>query len=123
LTQINGASWSPSGSKIVFGACFGVRGLCDHQSAIMEVNPDGSGLHRVPIPGCGGATSDPTSTACFNASWSPDGTKIAFDRSKARFGQNVYTVNASGSGLAQVTQSGTGLPITDLDWGPHPLAT
>src|SRR5207248_615744 len=55
LTGIGEASWSPSGNKIVFGAQL----RRDHRSVVMEVNPDGSGLHQVPIPGCGGAFSDP----------------------------------------------------------------
>lgn len=116
LTNIQGASWSPSGNKIVFGASTDR----DHQSVIMEVNPDGSGLHRIPIPGCGGANADPKSISCFNARWSPNGTKLAFERSPTRFGQNVYTANPDGSGLTQVTRSG--LAVTDQDWGPHPLA-
>jgi Tol biopolymer transport system component len=126
LTQIAGGSWSPIGDKIAFGACYGHQGQCDHRSAIMEVNPDGSGLHRVPIPGCGGAVSDPTSIACFNAKWSPDGTKIAFARaamSKFLIVQNVYTANADGTGLFQVTYGRSGLFIDDLDWGAHPLTT
>jgi Tol biopolymer transport system component len=120
LSEIGEASWSPSGDKIVFGASTDP----DHRSAILEVNPDGTGLHQVLIPGCGGAFSDPTSVACFDVRWSPDGTKIAFARTMTRFSsvQNVYTANADGSGLAQVTHSDSGLAIDDLDWGPHPPA-
>jgi Tol biopolymer transport system component len=121
LTQITEASWSPSGDKIVFGASPDP----DHRSAIMAVNADGSGLHQVPIPGCGGAFSDRNSIACFNPRWSPDGTKIALARTMTQFSsvQNVYTANADGSGLAQVTHSRAGLGIGDVDWGPHPLST
>jgi hypothetical protein len=54
---ISGGSWSPSGNEILFGG----SPDDDHRRAIFEVNADGSGLHQVPIPGCGGAFSDPKS--------------------------------------------------------------
>ena len=112
------ASWSPSGDHILFGA----RGEADHRRSIFVVNADGSGLHQVPIAGCGGAFSDPRSIACFDPGWSPDGTKIVFVRTSPRFGtQAVYTANVNGSGLSQVT-TGTNLGVFSPDWGPHPLA-
>ena len=113
-------SWSPSGNKILFVS----RIDPSHRFAIWVVHPDGSGLHQVPImPACGGAFSDPRSFSCFQPSWSPDGTKIIFTgRTANGTQQNIYTVNADGSGLTQVTNSAGG-PYQDADWGPHPLAT
>jgi len=74
-----GASWSPSGGQILFGA----NADTDHRRSIFAVNADGTGLHQVPIPGCGGAFSDPRSIACFAPGWSPDGMKIVFSRASA----------------------------------------
>jgi len=113
-----GGSWSPSRNNILFVA----RAAPDHRRAIWVVNADGSGLHQLAIsPSCGGAFSDPTSISCFDPGWSPDGTKIVFTRISANGTQsNIYTVNADGSHLFQVTNTGgDGQP----DWGPHPLAT
>ena len=112
-----GPSWSPSGNKILFGN----RIDPSHRLAIWVVNADGSGLHQLPItPACGGAFSDPRSVSCFSPGWSPDGTKIVFTRVSANgTQQNVYTVNADGSGLTQVTTSGG---ASQPDWGTHPLA-
>jgi Tol biopolymer transport system component len=76
----------------------------------------------VPItPSCGGAFSDARSISCLDPGWSPDGTKIVFTRATKSPGtpSSIYTVNADGSGLFQVTNArGDSQP----DWGPHPLA-
>ena len=110
-------SWSPSGNKILFVS----RIDPSHRLAIWVVRADGSGLHQLPImPACGGAFSDPKSVSCFSPGWSPDGTKIVFTRISANgTQQNIYTVNADGSGLTQVTNSGG---ASQADWGTHPLA-
>jgi Tol biopolymer transport system component len=111
-------SWSPSGNRILFVS----RIDPSRRAAIWVVRADGSGLHQVPItPACGGAFSDPRSVSCFSPGWSPDGTKIVFTRLSANGTQvNIYTVNADGSGLTRVTNSGG---VQNPDWGPHPLAT
>ncbi len=110
------ASWSPSGNKVLFGA----RSDPDHRGAIWVVNSDGTGLHQVGIPSCGGAFSNRTSVSCFDPGWSPDGTKIVFGRFDPTNGRrDIYTANADGSGLSQVTHSGLG--DSWPDWGPHPL--
>ena len=113
-----GGNWSPTGNKILLTT----RLDADHRLAIWVVNADGSGLHQLPItPACGGAFSDPRSISCFQPGWSPDGTKIVFTRISANgTQQNIYTVNADGSGLTQLTNSGG---ARDPDWGTHPLAS
>ena len=113
------ASWSPSGDQILFGG----NTDPDHRRSIFVVNADGSGFHKVPIPGCGGAFSDPQSISCFEPGWSPDGTKVVFARSSVMFGTTaIYTANADGSGFSQITHP-TNLGVGSPDWGTHPLAT
>ena len=117
LNDENLGSWSPRGDQILFTA----RPEPGHRQAIWVVDTDGSGLHQLPIPSCGGALSDPTSIGCPIAGWSPDGTKIVFTRVSSKGRQlNIYTANADGSGLLQVTHKG--FQDTFPDWGTHPLA-
>ena len=107
-----GGRWSPDGNQILIVALASE----DAHKAIWVVNPDGSELHQLPItPACGGLFSDPTSAGCYSPSWSPDGSKIVFTRSNADgTSENIYTVNADGSGLFQVTDGGGD---DDPDWG------
>jgi TolB protein len=111
-------SWSPDGNQILFVALASE----DAHKAIWVVNTDGSSLRQLPItPACGGLFSDPTSHGCYSPSWSPDGSKIVFTRSSPDGEQeDIYTVNADGSGLFQVTDSGGD---DNPDWGTHPAVT
>jgi TolB protein len=94
-------AWSPDGSQILLET----SATEDIHSEIWVVNADGGSPHELPItPACGGSFSDPSSSGCFDPAWSPDGTKIVFARSSADGStQNIYIVNADGSGLVQVT--------------------
>jgi Tol biopolymer transport system component len=111
------ASWSPQGNEIVFSA----HAPSDTRSTIWRMHTDGSGLRQLPISGCGGSFADPTSIGCFSPRWSPDGRKIVFARLVAATGQeDLYTVNADGSGLFQVTRT-PDIAEDGGDWGTHPL--
>jgi hypothetical protein len=126
-TLLNGddcGDWSPQGNEIVFSA----SASADVRRSLWVVHADGSGgLHQIPIAGCGGSRSDPNSVSCRQPAWSPDGEKIVFDvNNSANHLHNIYTVNADGTGLFQVTHGtsivageGDGSP----DWGVHPLAS
>jgi len=97
-------SWSPTENQILFVA----RASAGRLPTIWVVNADGSGLHQLSIsPACGGADSDLNSTACLYPGWSPDGTKVIFARVEAGQEQgDIYGVNADGSGLFQITDTG-----------------
>jgi len=111
-------SWSPQGNEITFSAHV-PNG--DYHSSVWVVHLDGSGLRQLPIAGpCGGPFSDPTTFGCFNPVWSPDGQKIAFGRNQDDGQRDLYTVNADGSGLFQVTHT-PDINEFNGDWGTHPL--
>jgi len=110
-------SWSPQRNEIVFSAHYPDY---DYHSSIWIVHSDGSGLRQLPVPGCGGLISDQTTIGCFNPVWSPDGKKIAFGRNRADEQRDLYTVNADGSGLFQVTHTPE-ISEFNGDWGTHAL--
>jgi Tol biopolymer transport system component len=111
------ASWSPTQDQIVFGAY-----PPGHRRALFVVNADGSGLRQLPIPGCGGSFADyQTSIACFEPSWSPDGTKVVFTRASNQFLiENIYTANVDGSDLTRITHNSQRLDVCCANWGTHP---
>jgi TolB protein len=111
-------SWSPQRNEIVFSAHVPDS---DYHSSIWVVHSNGTGLHQLSIAGpCGGPFSDPTTIGCFNPVWSPDGRKIAFGRNADDDQRDLYTVNADGSGLFQVTHT-PDISEFNGDWGIHPL--
>jgi Tol biopolymer transport system component len=101
-------SWSPNGRSILF----------DGKGSLYVVHPDGTGLAKIPL------TTSGISRA-FAPGWSPDGTKIVFAlftrTSPGTEQEGIYTANADGSHIKQVTNA----PIYDTgpDWGTHPLAS
>jgi TolB protein len=111
-------NWSPQGNQIVFSAHV-PNG--DYHSSVWVVHFDGTGLRQLPIAGpCGGPFADPSTYGCFNPVWSPDGRKIAFGRNQDDSQRDVYTVNADGSGLFQVTHTDD-ISEFNGDWGTHPV--
>ena len=111
-------SWSPQRNEILFSAHV-PNG--DFHSSIWVVHSDGTGLRQLPIEGpCGGPFSDLTTIGCFNPVWSPDGQKIAFGRNRDDEQRDLYTVNADGSGLFQVTHT-PDISEFNGDWGTHPV--
>ncbi|HEY6607109.1 MAG TPA: hypothetical protein VIZ44_12205 [Gaiellaceae bacterium] len=111
-------NWSPQGNEIVFSAHV-PNG--DYHSSIWVVHFNGTGLRQLPIAGpCGGPFADPTTFGCFNPVWSPDGKKITFGRNVDDAQRDLYTVNADGSDLFQVTHT-PDISEFNGDWGTHPL--
>jgi Tol biopolymer transport system component len=111
-------SWSPQANEIAFSAHIPDT----DRSTIWVVHSDGSGLRQIPVPGCGGLRSDPTSIGCQNPVWSPDGRKLMFERHFLTPSDHfeLYTVNADGSGLFPVTNT-PNLDEAGGDWGTHPV--
>ena len=111
-------NWSQQRNDIVFSAHV-PNG--DYHSSVWVVHFNGAGLRQLPIAGpCGGPFSDPATYGCFSPVWSPDGRKIAFGRNQDDDQRDLYTVNADGSGLFQVTHTDD-ISEFNGDWGIHPL--
>jgi Tol biopolymer transport system component len=92
------AAWSPDGSQIAwFDYVDASATHCDCTSVLSFVNPDGTGLREevAPLPDLG---------ASPNLVWSPDGSRLAFESDQ------IFVINADGSGLRQITREG------DNDW-------
>jgi WD40 repeat protein len=116
--RFGSGSWSPQGNEIVFSSQYP---NADYHSSLWVVHSDGTGLRQLPVSGpCGGPRADPSTIGCFNPVWSPDGQKIAFGRNQDDGQRDLYTVNADGSGLFQVTNT-PDINEFNGDWGIHPL--
>jgi len=102
-------SWSPDGTRIVYGRRAGNQG----QEALWVV--DVASGRSQPITGC-----PHSSCAYFDRAWSPDGRRIAFAR-LVGWASALYTVRPDGSGLTRITSRGQ---IGDPQWSPdgHQLA-
>jgi Tol biopolymer transport system component len=102
-------SWSPDGTRILYStACwFGDCGQPRTGAQLYTILPDGSGLRQLTH----------LSGNVESGRWSPDGKSIVFVRN-SRVGPvgDVYTVNATGSGLRRVTQA-PDLDPGNPDWG------
>jgi Tol biopolymer transport system component len=109
------ADWSPQGNEIIFQR----HVTPDVFGSIWVIHADGTGLHEIHISGlnCGASVSDPNGVGCHEPRWSPDGKKIIFAAGTAAAGVNIYTANADGSDLTQVSFGGSD---DDPAWGTHP---
>jgi Tol biopolymer transport system component len=111
----NDGDWSPQGNEIIFSR----HVTADARGSLWIIHADGSGLREINIQGvsCGGSVFAPTGFGCHEPHWSPDGRKIIFAGNSPSTGVNIYTANADGSGLFQVTHDGAD---DDPSWGTHP---
>jgi Tol biopolymer transport system component len=102
--EIASARWSPDGQDIISETT---------QGTLFVVHPDGPGLSMIRLH------TGTTRYFAFEPSWSPDGTQIVFCMS-INGQEDIYTANADGSNVKQVTDT----PDFENgpDWGTHPLA-
>ena len=96
--SVYGLSWSPDGSAFAFPSTAG---------GIFVMTSDGRDLRRL------------TSHLDHEPNWSPDGRRIAFMREDPDRGDDVYVMNADGSGQVNITKK-PALMHQDVDWGKRP---
>ena len=95
------AAWSPDGTKLSFSGT--LPGPYGDYGRIFVVNRDGTGLRQLsPEVAAGDYKYD------SGSSWSPDGTRLVFDRSAV-----LFFINADGTGLVSTGVSGA-FPV----WSP-----
>jgi len=102
--EIASAQWSPDGREIISETT---------QGRLFVVRPDGRGITPIHLH------TGTTQYFAFEPDWSPDGTRIVFCM-YIHGQEDIYTANADGSNLVQVTNS----PEIENgpDWGRHPTA-
>ena len=108
-------AFSPDGTRLLF-----IRNLADPTSAVSGdlyvIGTDGSGLRRLSPSGVHVGSWDPFGSG---ASWSPDGSQVAFagfDASRTDGTSSVYVVGATTSAARAITQPG--IWTTSARWSP-----
>ena len=104
-------SWSPDGSRIAFaGYCIAPGCTPTGIDQIQVMNADTSGIHAL--------TDVPPQQDAASPSWSPDGKRIVFVRHVAPFrtAQQIWTMNADGSGQTFITEGAAPSWSPDGNW-------
>jgi Tol biopolymer transport system component len=109
-------SWSPGGKELVFAHAPRYARPPSPPSPLWSlymISKDGTGLRQLTHcqrPGC---------LQDYEPAWSPDGSQIAFVRN-----QDIYLMNANGTGVRHLTRAATPLGDGQPAWSPdgHKLA-
>ena len=101
--EIASAQWSPDGREIISETT---------QGRLFVVRTDGTGLTMIRLQ------TGTTQYFAFEPDWSPDGTRIVFCM-YINGQEDIYTANADGSNLVQVTN--TPAFENGPDWGRSPV--
>lgn len=95
LTSGNYPTWSPDGTQLAY---FQQSDSTGEHFNIWKIKVDGTGETQLTFGDY--ADVDPV--------WSPDGSQIAFSSDRSGEGQEIWTMLSNGSGLLQLTHTGSG---------------
>jgi Tol biopolymer transport system component len=93
-----GAAFSPDGRQLVFTRIA--------EGDLFVVNLDGTGLRNL--------TNDPEGQE-YEPAWSPDGTRIAYQRDTSAGEGSIYSIAADGTGRTSLTPEQSPAPTCDPD--------
>jgi Tol biopolymer transport system component len=112
-------AWSPDGQKIAYLLYFDDFNNSFASLEIVVMNPDGSNpqslakLETKNVTGVWGGGND------ISLCWSPDGSKIAFNKKEeGNLVSHIYVINPDGTGLTQVTFA-EGVTDRSLSWSNY----
>jgi dipeptidyl aminopeptidase/acylaminoacyl peptidase len=112
-------SWSPDGERLAYESC-ATSGLypCDNDKRnVSLVNPDGTG--RVDLTaGMRSSCNANTTSREVEPAWSPDGGRIAFVSSAERCRNEVYAMDADGTGKVRLSEAGVNEADSTPSWSP-----
>jgi TolB protein len=108
-------SWSPSGNRIAFGRGLGPSVGTNNVYAIFTMGSDGTDVRQITQTG-----ADPNAEQPYgddDPSWSPDGNRLAFQRTRRSNGLHaIFTVLLDGAALRRITP--WKLDAASPDWSP-----
>jgi TolB protein len=104
-------AWSPNGQRIAFTRDFGPLGP-EHGVGLFVMRADGTHVRQIT------QTATPRSFQDAKPQWSPDGTRLVFDRQRIDDGQHaVFTVHLDGTHALRLTPWRLS-PDDNPDWSP-----
>jgi Tol biopolymer transport system component len=98
--------WSPDGEQMAFVTGYGYLAQDFRVIDIWKMNADGSNRVKLVSP----------TGSLFTFTWSPDGSRIAFDAYKKAGVGKIYVMNSDGSGLTQLPCSSASCSLPT--WSP-----
>jgi len=111
------SAWNPSGNKIaVMALKRDSLFIYTTEMNIILFNSDGSDSTKIFTSADREITTSWSGNSNYSLCWSPDGSKILFNRREGYLTSHIYMINADGTGLTTVT-SLTGVTDRSLSWG------